>query len=113
MKRGEIYLAGFPFGDVATMKLRPVLLLAGPVGPVPEVVVAYISSVIPSILMPSDIAIDPASRAGGATHLKMRSVLRLHKLATIHVTSLRRYLGRISDTTQKEVAARLRKLLGL
>jgi hypothetical protein len=26
MQRGEIYLASFPYGDVAAMKLRPVLL---------------------------------------------------------------------------------------
>jgi hypothetical protein len=32
------------------MKLRPVLLLTGSVGPVPEVLVAYISSVIPAQL---------------------------------------------------------------
>jgi hypothetical protein len=29
MRPGEIYLAQFPFGDVAGMKLRPVLLLTG------------------------------------------------------------------------------------
>jgi hypothetical protein len=29
-----------PFGDVPEMKLRPVLLLTGTVGPVPEVLVA-------------------------------------------------------------------------
>jgi hypothetical protein len=34
MQRGEIYLASFPFGDVPGMKLRPVLLLTDPVGPV-------------------------------------------------------------------------------
>jgi hypothetical protein len=44
MRPGEIYLAQFPFGDVPGMKLRPVLLLTGPLGSVPEVLVAYISS---------------------------------------------------------------------
>jgi len=48
MQPGEIYLAKFPFGDVPGMKLRPVLLLTGSVGPIPEVLVAYISSVIPA-----------------------------------------------------------------
>lgn len=41
MHPGEIYLARFPFGDAPGMKLRPVLLLTGPIGPVPEVLVAY------------------------------------------------------------------------
>lgn len=37
------------------MKLRPVLLLTTPIGPVPEILVAYISSVMPSPLLASDL----------------------------------------------------------
>ena len=48
MRPGEIYLARFPFGDVPGMKLRPVLLLTETVGLIPEVLVAYISSVVPT-----------------------------------------------------------------
>ncbi len=43
MRPGEIYLAKFPFGDAPGMKIRPVLLLNGPVGAVPEIPVACIS----------------------------------------------------------------------
>ncbi len=42
MRPGEVYLAQFPFGDVPGMKLRPVLVLTGSLGAVPEVLVAYI-----------------------------------------------------------------------
>jgi hypothetical protein len=41
MRPGEIYLARFPFGDVPGMKLRPVLLLIGAIGSIPEALVAY------------------------------------------------------------------------
>jgi hypothetical protein len=34
----EVYLASFPFGDSAAMKLRPVLLLTRPMGAIPETV---------------------------------------------------------------------------
>jgi mRNA interferase MazF len=61
MRPGEIFLAKFPFGDIPGMKLRPVLLLTGPVGSVPEVVVAYISSVVPPNLLSSDLMLDPAT----------------------------------------------------
>jgi mRNA interferase MazF len=57
MQPGEIYLAQFPFGDVPGMKLRPVLLLTGPIGAIPEVLVAYISSAVP-------ISPDPTSALG-------------------------------------------------
>src|SRR6266851_8172338 len=71
MRPGEIYLARFPFGDVPGMKLRPLLLLTGSLGSVPEVLVAYISSVVPGQLLPSDLLIDPAKPEFQSTHLKV------------------------------------------
>ena len=88
MRPGEIYLAKFPFGDAPGMKLRPVLALTGPLGPVPEILVAYISSVIPAQLLPSDLILDPTVPEFRLTNLKTLSALRLHKLATIHCSSL-------------------------
>ena len=113
MNPDEIYLASFPFGGSAGMKLRPVLLLTGPVGDVPEVLVAYISSIIPSSLLPSDILLDPAATEHATTNLKTPSVVRLHKLATIHARSVVRRLGVLSPTTAVEVDGKLRILLDL
>jgi mRNA interferase MazF len=111
MLRGEIYLARFPFGDVPGMKLRPVLLLTEAIGPVPEVLVAYISSVVPSLLLSSDLLIDPEQPQYRGTHLKVVSVLRLHKLATIHVSSLARQLGTLDAENKKLVEVKLREFL--
>ena len=113
MRPGEIYLAKFPFGDVPGMKLRPVLLLTAPLGTVPEVLVAYISSVIPTRPLPSDLLFDPTTPGYASTNLKTPSVLRLHKLATIHCSSLARYLGVVDSQTQNIVASKLRELLQL
>jgi hypothetical protein len=111
MHPGEIYLAKFPFGDVPGMKLRPVLLLTGPVGLIPEVLVAYISSVVPSQSLPSDLIIDPVRSEFQSTHLKTTSALRLHKLATIHSSSLVRHLGALESSFWDVVVDRLRALL--
>jgi hypothetical protein len=62
MAPGDICLARFPFGDAPGMKLRPVLLLTAAVGTASEVLVAYISSVVPASLLASDILLDPACR---------------------------------------------------
>ena len=113
MRPGEIYLARFPFGDGPGMKLRPVLLLTGSLRSVPEVLVAYISSVLPAQLLPSDLIVDPATTEFQGTHLKVRSALRLHKLATIHCSSLSRHLGRLEAAQHAIVAGKLRALLGL
>jgi hypothetical protein len=95
------------------MKLRPVLLLTGTLGSVPEVLVAYISSVTPAQLLPSDLMLDPSKPEYRSTHLKTTSVLRLHKLATIHSSSLVRSLGSLEASSLIVVAGKLKQLLGL
>ena len=94
MHPGKICLASFPFGDTAGMKLRPVLV---PVGPIPEVLVAYISSVLPVALMPSDLVLDSARPEFRSTNLKTASVLRLHKLATVHASMIARHLATLPE----------------
>ena len=113
MRPGEIYLARFPFGDVPGMKLRPVLLLTGSLGLVPEVLVAHISSVLPDQPLPSDVILDPTAPELEATHLKVTSALRLHKLATIHCSSLTRQLGVLESPHYAIVVEKLRALLAL
>lgn len=111
MRPGEICLANFPFGDIAGMKLRPVLVLAGPIGPIPEVLVAYISSVLPPAVLPPDLVLDPAKPEFSSTNLKTASVLRLHKLATIHASMIVRHLGDLPDGQKPAMTAKLRDLL--
>jgi len=113
MRPGEIYLANFPFGDTPQMKLRPVYLLTGPVGPIPEILVAYISSVVPNQPLASDLLVDPGTVDFESSNLKAPSVLRLHKLATIHATSIVRRLGRLDPPARAIISEKLRAMLGL
>lgn len=113
MQPGEIHLARFPFGDAPGMKLRPVLLLSGPIGPGPEVLVAYISSVVPAKTLDSDLVVDPKLPDFQSTKLKSVSVVRLHKLATIHVRSVVRRLGSLSTVSRRMVSDKLKVLLRL
>jgi mRNA-degrading endonuclease toxin of MazEF toxin-antitoxin module len=113
MKPGEIYLGRFPFGDIAGMTLRPVLVLSPPVGSAHEVLVASISSITPAEPFPTDILLDPFSDRDRGTNLKSYSALRLHKLATLHGTSLVRRLGALSPEAVGLVAAKLRAWLSL
>src|SRR5881396_821192 len=106
MAPGEIYLAKFPYGDAPGMKLRPVLLLTGTIGSIPEVLVAYISSVVPTQFLPSDVLLDPSKPEFRNTHLKTPSTLRLHKLATIHSSSIVRYLGNLDPPVNTIVSTK-------
>lgn len=111
--RAEIYLANFPFGDSPGMKLRPVLTLTGQIGSVPEVLVAYISSVVPNALLATDIILDPSAPSTIKLKLKAISVLRLHKLATIHTRNLMRYLGTLPSDLETETGQKSRAMLGI
>jgi hypothetical protein len=96
MNPGEIHLAFFPFGGRVGTKARPVLMLTGPLGSIPEVLVAYITSVNPVAELPSDVVLDPTKPEYASTNLKKTSLLRLRKLATIHKSDLIRQLGQLS-----------------
>ena len=63
-------------------------------------------------MLPSDLHIDPQPEYR-STRLKVPSVLRLHKLATIHASSLSRQLGHLEAAQQALVAGKLRQLLAL
>jgi len=108
MTPGDIFLGQFPFGDVAGMKLRPVLLVSDVVGPASEVLVAYISA-----MLSTDILLNPSHERDRSTNLKVISVLRLHKLATIHKSSLVRRLGELSPDGLDDARSYLRRWLRL
>src|SRR5713101_5589001 len=92
MRPGEIYLARFPFGDVPGMKLRPVLLLTGSLGSVPEVLVAYISSVLP--VQPISSSIPRQRNFRGRISKSLRRCASTNSLLFI-CSSLSRHLGRL------------------
>jgi mRNA-degrading endonuclease toxin of MazEF toxin-antitoxin module len=113
MKRGDIYLGRFPMAGKGGVKVRRVLLLTDPVGPAPEVLTAYISSAIPPSLLPSDLMLDASQPDSASTNLAQVSLLRLHKLSTLHQRDLLRQLGDLSPTALQQVETRLRTLLNL
>ena len=113
MNPGEIHLGAFPFGGRVGAKVRPVLLLTGLLGTVPEVLVAYMTSIIPSTLLGTDLVLDPAQPEHASTNLKVASLVRLHKLATIHQSDVVRYVGKLSATGRAAVESKLRVLLNL
>jgi mRNA-degrading endonuclease toxin of MazEF toxin-antitoxin module len=68
---------------------------------------------MPISLLPTDVVIDPASPEHAGTKLKQVSIVRLHKLATLHKSDFARFVGRVSVTAWSDVEAKLRLLLNL
>lgn len=110
MIKGKVVLVPFPFDDLTATKVRPAVCLTEPIGPHRHVVVAFISSRVPSDLLESDLLLEATNAGFASTGLKVSSVLRLHRLITISISIIRRELGCLSPEMQKAVAANLSKL---
>ncbi len=76
-------------------------------------VLAFITSVVPAQLEPTDLLVDPTIADFAGTGLRVRSVLRLHRLVTVPAKVIQRQLGVLTPNLQTEVQQRLRALFGL
>jgi mRNA interferase MazF len=110
--RGDVVLARFPFTDGSGMKLRPALVLAQVPGPHDDYLVLFISSQLRTAVAGVDIVLGRQHPAFGRSGLKVPSVLRIGKLATVSTALIVGPLGKIDDPLLAEVVGRLTDLLG-
>ena len=113
MTKGKVVLVPFPFDDFSTAKLRPAVCLTEPIGPHRHVILAFISSRIPTDLLETDLVLDSSQTDFATTGLRISSILRLHRLMTVTTTLIQRELGELSPRLQSKVADKLQKLFGL
>ncbi|WP_051330500.1 type II toxin-antitoxin system PemK/MazF family toxin [Niveispirillum irakense] len=89
---GSIILTAFPFTDLSSTKRRPALALSRDQAGVPDIIVAYITSV-PRI-DPFAVPLFPDRENG----LKVPSMVRFDKLATIDKSIISGRLGSVNQT---------------
>jgi mRNA interferase MazF len=112
LSRGDVVLTPFPFTDLTQTSLRPALVISdGPIGN--DVVLAGVSSVVRGQQVATDLLIDTSHPEFKLTGLRVASVIRLHKLATVEQRILVRRLGKIGSQLQLEVNVSLRRALAL
>jgi len=110
MWKGKIVLVPFPFDDFSSVKVRPALCLTEPIGAHLHILIAFISSQIPSDPLPSDLVLAKDAPDFASTGLKVSSVLRLHRIANIGVDFITQELGELQRQRMVTVAE---KLIGL
>jgi len=101
---GTFVLMDFPNTDGSQGKPRPALVILD-VGD-EDVLVARVTSQLQQT--PFDVPVVDFNLAG----LKVRSVIRLHKLATVHKAKIRQTLGALSPADRVPVAATLKAKFG-
>lgn len=111
MTKGKVVLVPFPFDDLSATKVRPAVCLTNPMGSHRHVILAFITSRIPSDLMVTDIMIDSSHPNFTATGLRVSSTIQLHRLMTVTTSLILRELGVLSSDTQVNIAQKLCNLL--
>ena len=104
-----IVLVPFPFDDFSSTKVRPAVCLTDKTGKYHHIVFDFITSQVPEDKTESDIALEPTDETG----LKVKSVLRLHRIATIPAELIQRKLGQLPKTKEEELEQKLSRLFGL
>jgi mRNA interferase MazF len=101
---GEIYLLKFPFSGGEKVKKRPVLVILD-TGDNDMVVCRITSKIYGSEF---DFKIEDWKKSG----LKLPSVIRLHKLATLEKDLIDKKLGQINENLQKQIKEKFRIMIG-
>lgn len=108
--KGKIVLIPFPFTDLTATKLRPALVLHEGDH---DVVLAFISSKTHARTGSAEVII-PTSHAGFLkSGLKVDSVIRLDKIATVLKDLMVGELGELDDDLKAEVNTKLAALFRL
>ncbi|MCX5737480.1 MAG: type II toxin-antitoxin system PemK/MazF family toxin [Proteobacteria bacterium] len=110
--KGKVVLVSFPFDDLTGTTVRPAVCLTDPVGSHGHMVLAVITSQPPSQPLGSDVAFNATDPHFPQTGLRVSSTLRRHRLVTLTSSMLRRELGTIGASRQREVAEKLQRLFG-
>jgi len=107
--KGKIVLIPFPFTDLTATKLRPALVLYEGEK---DVVVAFISSRTDKP-KPVDITINEKNAEFKQTGLKLTSIIKLDKVATISKDLIIGEIGEIGPKLKKEVNHKITEIYNL
>lgn len=110
MNKNDIVLMPFPFDDLSSGKLRPALCLTAEMGTLRHVIMAYITSRVPSDLRPSDVVVADSHPDFGETGLDTTSTVCLHRLLTVRASVIVHHLGALPAAFHAEVEAKVKQL---
>lgn len=111
-KKSTIVLLPFPFTDLSAVKVRPAVIVSNNFNG-EDVVVVFISTKKAKRLGKTDIVIKSSDKDFSKTGLKIDSVIKVEKIATLEKKIILGELGVVSKDTEMEIARKLKLLFGL
>lgn len=113
-ERGKVVLVPFPFADKTAHKVRPAVIISQPKYSLDVVILAFISSTLPTQVTKTDIILDAKKEPNfSKTGLKVTSIIRCHKLATLDRNLILGEIGTLSRLQLTKVTKALQIVLGL
>jgi len=106
----KIVLVSFPFDDQSTSKVRPAVCLTEPISLHNQVITALISIQIQKSNEKSNIILRTTQPDFSSTGLRVDSVIRLHRVATIPINIIKRELGFLPENYINILKTKLRHL---
>jgi mRNA interferase MazF len=113
MNRGDIVLITFPFSDLSSTKVRPVLVLSPEDPNQQDFIVALITSNIIRPLLNTDYLLLISDSDFTGTGLKIDSVFRMSKVHNLNKSLAKKLLGKISNELMQKLEQKLLTALGL
>jgi mRNA interferase MazF len=93
MTKHKIVLVPFPFDDLSSTKVRPAVCLTDAIGLHKHTILAFITSRVPDLPLPSDFVISNTDENFSATGLRVSSTLQFHRMMTVTTEIILRELG--------------------
>ena len=113
MKTGTIVLTRFPYTDLTSSKRRPAVILSKVSLHDPDVIVGFISSVMPLTVADTDFVLNTTHADFSLTGLKATSIFKMDKLATLDSSIFTGEIGDISPMILEKLKNCLRNALDL
>ncbi|HEV7424535.1 MAG TPA: type II toxin-antitoxin system PemK/MazF family toxin [Candidatus Paceibacterota bacterium] len=101
-KSGDIVLTPFPFTDLSGNKVRPALIL-GVQSDGDDITVCFISSVAQKYSHKFEVLVDPKDKDFKKTGLKLKSIIKTVKIATLDKAVVLGKIGEMDATNMKKV----------
>jgi mRNA interferase MazF len=106
IRSADVALARFPFADLSSAKLRPVVVLARVPGPHEDYLVVFVSSQVDREIKGVDIVLRPADAAFADAGLKVASLIRIGKVAVLARKLFAGTVGRLPESVFAAVVDR-------
>ncbi|MDQ2753339.1 MAG: type II toxin-antitoxin system PemK/MazF family toxin [Bacteroidota bacterium] len=92
MQTGDIVIVSFPYTDLISFKARPAVVVAQTKDNYDDVIVALISSVVPTTLLSYQMMLQP----DGINNLRTTSVIKISRLATVEQNKIITTIGKLT-----------------